>query len=81
MKQSENISLKRLLKKTKDFHSSELDKIIGFYKTVLNIEHVKDNGENPSRVISDVAVSEKYGLDYIFAYCYKSLRREMLIKL
>lgn len=42
MKQSENISLKRLLKKTKDFHSSELDKIIGFYKTVLELERSKE---------------------------------------
>ena len=42
MKQSENISLKRLLRKTKDFHSSELDKIIGFYKTVLELERSKE---------------------------------------
>lgn len=42
MKQSENISLKRLLRKSKDFHSSELDKIIGFYKTVLELERSKE---------------------------------------
>ena len=42
MKQSENISLKRLLKKTKDFNSSELDKIIGFYKTILELERSKE---------------------------------------
>lgn len=42
MKQSENISLKRLLRNTKDFHSSELDKIIGFYKTVLELERSKE---------------------------------------
>lgn len=42
MKPSENISLKRLLRKTKDFHPSELDKIIGFYKTVLELERSKE---------------------------------------
>lgn len=67
MKQSENTSLKCLFQKTKDFHSTELDKIIGFYKTVLDIVHVKDNGEKSSRVISDVAVSEKIWLGlYVF---------------
>lgn len=38
MKQSPNISLQRLLRKTKDSYHSELDKIIGFYKTVLEFK-------------------------------------------
>lgn len=55
MKQSENISLKRLLRKTKDFHSSELDKIIGFYKTVLELERSKE---------PDIATYYSYALHF-----------------
>ena len=42
MKQSDNISLKRLLRKTKVSHFSELDNIIGFYKTILEFERGKE---------------------------------------
>lgn len=42
MKQSDNISLKRLLRKTRVSHASELDKIIGFYKTILEFERSKE---------------------------------------
>lgn len=42
MKQSENILLKRLLRKTNDYHHSELDKIIEFYKTILELESSKE---------------------------------------
>lgn len=42
MKQSDNISLKRLLRKTGTAYSSELDKIIGFYKTILELERSKE---------------------------------------
>lgn len=42
MKQSENIILKRLLRKTTGFYFSELDKIIGFYKTILELERSKE---------------------------------------
>lgn len=42
MKQSDNISLKRLLRKTGTTFSSELDKIIGFYKTILELERSKE---------------------------------------
>lgn len=42
MKQSDNISLKRLLRKTRVSHASELDKIIGFYKTILELERSKE---------------------------------------
>ena len=42
MKQSENILLKRVLRKTRVSHFSELDKIIGFYKTILELERSKE---------------------------------------
>lgn len=42
MKQSDNISLKRLLRKTGTSYLSELDKIIGFYKTILELERSKE---------------------------------------
>ena len=42
MKQSGNISLKRLLRKVKVSHASELDRIIGFYKTILELERSKE---------------------------------------
>ncbi|MDE6560733.1 MAG: AAA family ATPase [Muribaculaceae bacterium] len=42
MKQSENILLKRVLRKTKVSQFSELDKIIGFYKTILELERSKE---------------------------------------
>ena len=42
MKQSDNISLKRLLRKTRVSHASELDKIIDFYKTILELERSKE---------------------------------------
>ena len=42
MKQSGNISLKRLLRKTRVSHATELDKIIGFYKTILELERSKE---------------------------------------
>lgn len=42
MKQSDNISLKRLLRKTRVSHATELDKIIGFYKTILELERSKE---------------------------------------
>ena len=42
MKESENIILKRLLRKTTGFYFSELDKIIGFYKTILELERSKE---------------------------------------
>lgn len=42
MKQSENILLKNLLKKTSTIFSSELDKIIGFYKSILELERSKE---------------------------------------
>lgn len=42
MKQSDNISLKRLLSKTRVSHATELDKIIGFYKTILELERSKE---------------------------------------
>lgn len=42
MKQSDNISLKRLLRKVRISHASELDRIIGFYKTILELERSKE---------------------------------------
>lgn len=42
MGQSENILLNRLLKKTKLSYDSELDEIITFYKTVLELERSKE---------------------------------------
>ena len=42
MKESVNIILKRLLRKTTGFYFSELDKIIGFYKTILELERSKE---------------------------------------
>ena len=42
MKQSENILLKRVLTKTKVSQFSELDKIIGFYKTIVELERSKE---------------------------------------
>ncbi len=42
MKQSENLILKRLLRKTIGPYFSELDKIIGFYKTILELERSKE---------------------------------------
>ncbi|MDD6622779.1 MAG: AAA domain-containing protein [Bacteroidales bacterium] len=42
MKQTENISLKRLLRKTNNPYHSELDKIISFYKTILELERCKE---------------------------------------
>lgn len=42
MKQSDNISFKRLLRKVKVSHASELDRIIGFYKTILELERSKE---------------------------------------
>lgn len=42
MKQSENIIVKRLLRKTIGPYFSELDKIIGFYKTILELERSKE---------------------------------------
>lgn len=42
MKQSDNISLKRLLRKVRVSHASELDRILGFYKTILELERSKE---------------------------------------
>lgn len=42
MKLSNNISLKRLLRKVSVSHASELDEIIGFYKTILELERDKE---------------------------------------
>lgn len=42
MKQSDNISLKRLLRKMRVSHASELDRIIEFYKTILELERSKE---------------------------------------
>ena len=42
MKQSDNLVLSRLLKTTKTTYISELDRIIGFYKTVLELERNKE---------------------------------------
>jgi predicted nucleic acid-binding Zn-ribbon protein len=42
MKQSDNLVLSRLLKITKTTYISELDRIIGFYKTVLELERNKE---------------------------------------
>lgn len=42
MKPSANISLERLLRNTKESYPSELDKIIGFYKTILEFERIKE---------------------------------------
>lgn len=42
MKPSVNISLERLLRNTTDSYHSELDKIIGFYKTILELERIKE---------------------------------------
>lgn len=42
MKQSDNLVLSRLLKKTKTTYISELDRIIGFYKTILELERSKE---------------------------------------
>ncbi len=42
MKQSDNLVLSRLLKKTKTTYISELDRIIGFYTTVLELERNKE---------------------------------------
>ena len=38
MKEIDNILLKRLLKKPVNPTTSEIDKIIGFYKTILELE-------------------------------------------
>lgn len=42
MKQSDNLVLSRLLKKTRTTYISELDRIIGFYKTILELERSKE---------------------------------------
>ncbi len=36
----------------------------------LEIEYAKDSFEKSSRVISDISVSDEYGLGYISAYCH-----------
>lgn len=55
MKQSDNISLKRLLRKTRISHATELDKIIGFYKTILELERSKE---------PDIATYYSYALHF-----------------
>lgn len=42
MKQSENILLTRLLAKTAVSHNRKMDNILGFYKTVLELERIKE---------------------------------------
>lgn len=36
----------------------------------LEIEYVKNGFEKSSRVISDISISDEYGLGYISAYCH-----------
>ena len=36
----------------------------------LEIDYVKDSFEKSSRIISDIKISQKYGLGYISAYCH-----------
>lgn len=55
MKQSDNISLKRLLRKVRVSHASELDRIIGFYKTILELERSKE---------PDIAIYYPYALHF-----------------
>ncbi len=55
MKQSDNISLKRLLRKTRVSYATELDKIIGFYKTILELERSKE---------PDIATYYSYALHF-----------------
>lgn len=42
----------------------------------LEIEYAKNSFEKSTRVISDISISDEYGLGYISAYCH---RREMQI--
>ena len=37
----------------------------------LEIDYSKDGSKNTSRVISQIALSDKYGLEYISAHCNK----------
>lgn len=55
MRQSDNISLKRLLRKMRVSHATELDKIIGFYKTILELERSKE---------PDIATYYSYALHF-----------------
>lgn len=40
------------------------------YGLTLEIEYAKNSFEKSSRIISDISVSEEYGLGYISAYCH-----------
>lgn len=55
MKQSDNLVLSRLLKKTKITYLTELERIIGFFKTILELERSKE---------PDIATYYSYALHF-----------------